>query len=137
MTESVDWLSPKLPFVTFDIDQGGNVRKGDEADAAYKLICIAIVISDYKESIVNYFTNYDFTVMDVIDGRNSKTMKQALEEFQSLNSVRINSIISSAAIRISEYKEKKNEFYYTSLLSREETLELSTLSLRERLPVLM
>ena len=30
------WLSSKLPDVPFDVEQGGNLRKAEEAEAAYR-----------------------------------------------------------------------------------------------------
>jgi hypothetical protein len=131
MSKSADWLSTKLPPVEVDIDQAGNVRKGSEADAMYKLLCIGCVLKDYADEIKMHFKNYDYVLMDSISGSGFKNMKMLLEQFQSLNSIRINSIISAAAIKISEYKEKSDSFYVT-LLSRDQILGLSSLARDEK-----
>jgi hypothetical protein len=37
VSEKGEWLSDKIPYVDFDIDQNGNVRKAEEAEALFRL----------------------------------------------------------------------------------------------------
>lgn len=49
-----EWLSSKLPPLTLDIDQAGNVRKADEVEAAYTCVVIANVLDDNNFFSFNY-----------------------------------------------------------------------------------
>lgn len=44
ISEKGEWLSDKLPIINFDIDQNGNVRRADEAEALYCCICVAHIL---------------------------------------------------------------------------------------------
>lgn len=127
MSESTKWISDYIPDVFIDIDQGGNLRKGDEAESCFKLFAIGYILSDYKDDIIKSFSNYDYMKMCPKAITGTLSFKELLQRYQNLNSVRINSIISAAAYKISNYKEK-NESFYTGQLSAEEISELSTLS---------
>lgn len=124
---SSTWLCDYLPDVIFDIDQGGNVRRGDEAESCYKLVCIGYVISDFRNELIEFFKKYDYDLMTFKEGEVYNSFNQLLQYYQSLNSIRINSIISAASLKMSYYKEK-NESFYTGLLESEEIIKLSTLS---------
>jgi hypothetical protein len=127
MSTSANWLVDHLPDLIFDIDQGGNVRKGDEAEACYKLLCLGYVLGDYKEEIIDHFKNYDYDKMVMKDGKIYNSFNQVLQFYQNLNSQRINCIISAASLKMSMFKEK-SESYYTGMLELNETIKLSTLS---------
>lgn len=127
LSESADWISNYLPEVFIDTDQGGNLRKGDEAESCFKLFAIGYILRDFKSEIEEIFKNYDYENMapEVSSGRLS--FKQHLQRFQNLNSSRINAVISAASYKLSTFREK-NESFYTGQLSVEEISELSTLS---------
>lgn len=127
LSEASDWISNHLPDVFIDTDQGGNLRKSDEADSCFKLFCIGYVLKDFRPEIKVIFDNYDYQNMSSTGKMFSSTFKASLQKFQNLNSNRINAIISAAAYKLSEYKEK-NESFYTGQLESEEISELSTLS---------
>ena len=40
------WLSSKIPDIGFDVEQGGNLRKAEEAESAYYFIIIVLVLKD-------------------------------------------------------------------------------------------
>lgn len=124
---SSSWIVDYLPDVCIDIDQGGNVRKGDEAESCYKILCIGYVLKDFKNEIIDCFKAYDYDRMVMKDGSRFNSFNYVLQYFQNFNSVRINSIVSAASLKMSMYKEK-NESYYTGLLDSEEIIKLSTLS---------
>lgn len=128
MSTSSTWLTEKLPSIPLSIDQGGNVRKGSEAVAIYKLICIACVLPCYANDVVASFKGYDF--VNMVCGPNSETgnMRDFVNaKFLSQDSARIRSILSAASIKISQIKEK-NVVFFNSLLTKDETLGLSNLS---------
>lgn len=127
LSEASEWICKYLPEVFIDTDQGGNLRKGDEADSCFKLFSIGFVLPDYRDEIKEIFIQYDYENMSSNDHPSSKSFKQALGFYQNLNSTRINSIISAAAYKLSSFKEK-NESFYTGQLSQEEISELATLS---------
>jgi hypothetical protein len=128
ISNSADWLSDKLPEPTFDFDQGGNLRKSEEAKSAYSLCCIAIALSSFREEIIEVMNQYDFNEMQFTnDNVNYVSLTSFLKSFQDLNSVRINTVISSAGIRISRSSEKKDAYWRISL-SAEEISEYSKVS---------
>jgi arsenate reductase-like glutaredoxin family protein len=55
-------LSQKLPTIAFDIDQSGNVRKADEAEAMYISIQVAHILKEksFKEELQRIAKEYDF-----------------------------------------------------------------------------
>jgi len=99
ITESSEWLCDKLPLPPFDFDQDGNVRRIGEVRSAYTLICIAIIISSFREEIFDVFRKYNF----YFDG--SDVAFDSLSDY--LNSLRINVIVSATSIQISRTTEKK------------------------------
>lgn len=127
MSTNSNWLVEHLPDVIFDIDQGGNVRKGDEAESCYKLLCLGCVLTDFKDEIIDKFKKYDYDRMAFKDGDAFNSFNQFLQFYQNLNSQRINSVISAASLKLSTFKEK-SESYYTGTLELSETIKLSTLS---------
>jgi hypothetical protein len=127
MSLSSEWICEYLPEVFIDIDQGGNLRKSDEAESCYKLCAIGYVLKDFIPKIMEFIEGYDFETMSFIDDTYSKSLKKHLQYFQDMNSSRVNAIISAASLKISSYKEK-NESFYIGLLKPNEISELSTLS---------
>jgi len=127
LSVSSEWLIEYLPNLTIDIDQGGNVRKGDEAESCYKLLCLGFVIPEYKDEIIQFFKNYDYEKMVPIGADMLGGFTKQVQEYQNINSVRVSSVFSAASIKISLYKEK-NELFYTGQLDAKETLKLSILS---------
>lgn len=127
LSVSSKWISDYIPDVFFDTEQGGNLRKADEADCCFKLFSIGLVLKDYREEVIDLFKNYDYEEMSNNRNGDSYTFRSALQKFQDLSSSRINSVISAAAYKLSIFKEK-NESYYTGQLSQEEISGLSALS---------
>lgn len=123
---SANWLTSYLPSLTFDIDQGGNVRKSLEVEALYKMICLCYCIKDFSNDFKKYLLSYDFKDMAPIDGKSGLSMSAYVQSIQSLNSARVNSIFSAAAIKLADYREK-NESFYTGLLAPEEISKLESL----------
>lgn len=111
ISEKGEWLSDKLPYVDFDIDQNGNVRKAEEAESLYCAIIVANCIQDnyFKEEIISIANGYDFANMKPIDDK-SNNFKELLNEWQSLQSVTVNVLISAAKYRISDVKKDIEKF---------------------------
>lgn len=106
------WLSEKLPDITFDIDQGGNVRMANEAEALYCLICVANIIKSdgiFKKEIKDIASNYSFSTMSAVDA--SKNFRSLLQSWQDLQSVIINILISACKFNISNQKKRHRELF--------------------------
>lgn len=120
ISESGEWLSEKLPPVNFDIEQSGNVRKADEAEA---LFCCVVVSSILKEEI---FIEEVKELAEVYDFENMKHreidncgFRALLNDWQNLQSVIINIIISACKYRLSFYKKDIEKFLRDGMPSEE------------------
>ena len=101
------WLSSKLPDVPFDVEQGGNLRKAEEAEAAYCCCIVSLVLDDviFVDELKTVMNNYDFSTMSALD--NQQNFKDLLTEWQDLQSTTINICVSAAKYKISNVKKKK------------------------------
>lgn len=111
ISEKGEWLSDKLPLITFDIDQNGNVRKADEAEALYCCICVANILKEksFKLEVDDIVKSYDFSAMKSNDD-DSQTFRNLLISWQDLQSVIINILISACKFRISDVKKDIEKF---------------------------
>lgn len=119
ITPEGEWLSNILPLPGFDLDQSGNVKKADEAEALY--ICMQIA-QFYKEDIFikeikELSNNYNFK--DMVPYSGYKTFRMTLNgwmsEFPS-NNMKI--LISACRFRISERKKNSDSFLKDGLQDR-------------------
>lgn len=111
ITEKGEWLSSKLPSLTFDIDQSGNVRKADEAEAMYICMQVAHILKEpsFKRELLELSKEYDYEAMK--GGVNGElTFRELLKDWQSLQSVIINIIVSAAKFKISSEKKDTEKF---------------------------
>lgn len=132
ISEKGEWLSDQIPNVEFDIDQSGNVRKADESEALFCLINISRILKEqvFKEELKEVSKKYDFKNMKSIkDG--DKTFRDLLNEWQEMQSVIINIIVSACKYRISDYK-KDIEKYLKDGISGLEATELRDLETQIR-----
>lgn len=128
VTESSVWLCDKLPIPIFDFDQGGNTRRIVEARAIYTIICIGVVFSSFKEEILDLFKKYNFSEFSFKNSNEEfSSMSKYLSTYLDMNSIRINSVVSSASIRMSRSIEKKDA-YWKSMLTLEEIAEFGKIS---------
>lgn len=114
------WLSEKLPDITFDIDQGGNVRMSDEAEALYCLICVSNILKNseiFKEDVRHVASNYSFTNMSSFE--NGKSFRSLLLSWLDMQSVTINIIVSACKFRISDKKKNIEKFLRDGILDTE------------------
>lgn len=95
ISTSSDGLVDHLPSVMIDIDQGGNVRRSIESESCYKLSWLAVVIPSYKEEIIEKFYKYGFELMSFKEKLEDFSLSLYVQEFQALDSDRINSIFLS------------------------------------------
>jgi len=97
ISEKGEWLSDKLPSIGFDIDQNGNVRKASEAEALYCCTIVSHIIKEesFKNDLNTVANSYNFHDMKPLD-INFKSFRDLLIEWQSLQSVIINIIISAS-----------------------------------------
>lgn len=110
-----EWLSDKLDDVPYDVDQGGNVRKADEAEAALCCINISKVLGDdtIKEDIRTLSNHYDYTTCSIkstaidLEFYNYCSL---LESLRSLQSRQINVIIAATKISINNIKKDTSKF---------------------------
>lgn len=111
ISEEGIWLSDNLPSIDFDIYQNGNVRMADEAEALYCTIVVANIIKEecFKEQIRTVLDKYDFSKMAPYN-EEVLTFRNLLTEWQGLQSVIINIIISAAKFKISDTKKDTEKF---------------------------
>lgn len=118
------WLSDKLPDISFDIEQGGNMRMGNEAEALYCLVCVANILNEkgvFKKEVKDIVSDYSFNTMTSnVDG---KSFRGLLNEWLNLQSVIINIIISACKFKISD-KKKDIEKFLRDGISDMEVIEL-------------
>lgn len=121
------WLSDKIPSITFDVDQNGNIRKAEEAQAAYCCAIVILVLND--DSFLNEFNDtlkgYDFTKMIPKDG--CMTFSVLLESWQNYQSTIINVCVSAAKYKISDLKKDSEKFLKDSI-PEDQCAELRNLS---------
>lgn len=98
-------LSSKIPSVTFDVEQGGNLRKTEEAECAYYCCIVYLVLKDqdFKTELEEVIKNYDFVKMTSLSGK--KNFKDLLAEWQDLQSIVINVSISTMSKRKVAFNE--------------------------------
>lgn len=111
ISDKGEWLSDKIPDVEFDIDQNGNVRKADEAEALFCCINVSNIIrdSDFKNEVLEIAKEYDFDAMkNRSDG--NKNFRDLLSEWQDLQSVIINILISACKFKIRDVKKDTEKF---------------------------
>lgn len=111
ISERGDWLSQKLPEVGFDIDQNGNVRKADESEALYCCIQVAYILKEheFKKELTEIAKQYDFIEMKS-NSEKGMTFRELLNDWQSLQSVTLNVIVSAAKFKISDNKKDSEKF---------------------------
>lgn len=132
LTESGEWLSDKIPPVPFDVEQSGNVRKADEAEALFCLIIICSILKEeeFKIELMEIASNYDFSEMKNLSLDN-KNFRELLNEWQELQSIVINIIVSACKFKISFYKKDIEKFLRDGI-SEEEVAELRDLEAKIR-----
>lgn len=110
VTADGKWLSDKILPVSIDIEQGGNIRKAEEAQAAYCLIVVDSVLNEdsISNQIKELVQNYDFERMVPFDGY--QTFSKLLEELQNIQSTTINISVCAAKFNISSIKKDSEKF---------------------------
>lgn len=124
-----NWLSELLPPVPFDIEQGGNLRKANEAEKMYCCLLVAGILGEpFISRFEDVVRSYNFKDMRASD-TGSLNFQELLDGWQKLQNMTIRIIVSGAHFRISD--EKKSEVGFTiGSLNREETI--GVVSLRKR-----
>lgn len=132
LTESGDWLSDKIPPVPFDVEQSGNVRKADEAEALFCLIVICSILKEqeFREELMEIVIKYDFQEMKT-NSEYQKNFRDLLNEWQDMQSIVINIIVSACKFKISFYKKDIEKFLRDGI-SEEEVAELRDLEAKIR-----
>lgn len=124
------WLSTKLPSINFDILQEGNIRKRLECEAIYILSVLnAIFLKQFDDEIKDVYQNgnYDFDNMSPFKEGNY-SFRDLLNDIKQYNSISINSVISSAQYKLSDFKDKKNGVIF-SLMTEEERFACQSIDL--------
>lgn len=127
ISEKGEWLSDKLPPITFDISQDGNTRRAQEIESIYCCITTALILKDdsFKNEILDIGRKYDFKSLKPI-GDDFKTFSALLDEWLSLQSNIVNIIVSSCRYKISDYK-KDAEKYLKDGIQDSDVIELRAL----------
>lgn len=120
------WLSSKIPSVSFDVDQGGNLRKGEEAEAAYCCAIVCLVVSDeiFSIELDSVINNYNYTTFDGLEG--GSNFKELLTSWQNLQSVTVNVCVSAAKYNITDIK-KDTEMFLRTGIQEDLVIELRSL----------
>lgn len=132
ISEKGFWLSDKLPNINFDINQNGNVRRAEEAEALYCTIVVANTLKEeiFKEEVKTLSKSYDFKNLKSIDD-DTKSFKFILEEWLNLQSEIINIIVSACRYKISDYKKDAAKYLRDGILDSE-AIELRVLESKIR-----
>lgn len=119
------WLSSKIPSPNFDIQQSGNIRKAEEAEAAYICAIITAILNDavFAKEFKDLMKEYDFKIMS-----GDNTFAELLSSWQDLQSTTINVIVSAAKYSITNQK-KDSESFLIDGITREEEAGLRDLAL--------
>lgn len=132
ISDEGEWFSHKLPSIGFDIDQSGNVRKADEAEAMYICIQVAHILKEvaFREELEDLAKEYDF---DNMKSRRPDDygFRDLLKDWQSFQSVIINIIVSAAKFKISTEK-KDTEKFLKDGIQESEAAELRNLEAKIR-----
>jgi hypothetical protein len=77
------WLSDLIDGPTFDIDQGGNMRKAVEAESMYISATICSILRDdyFLKEIEEVINSYNFMIFSS-NKENGVSFKQLLEDWQ-------------------------------------------------------
>lgn len=112
ISEQGEWISDKIPPCNFDIDQNGNVRKADEAEALFCAICVAHILKDeiFKNELNSIAKVYDFNNMKNIE-EDGETFRDLINSWQNLQSVIINILISAYKYKILDFKKRRREVF--------------------------
>lgn len=110
IADNAFWLSSKIPSINYDVDQGGNLRRGEEAEAGYCCSIVSLVLGDceFTKELEDVIHNYNFNTFDSKD--DSFTFKQLLTSWQDLQSISVNICISAAKYNISNIKKDTEKF---------------------------
>lgn len=132
VSDKGQWLSEKLPSIGFDIDQSGNVRKADEAEALYITIQVAHILKEeiFVKELFDVAKNYDFSNMKNISD-SLMSFRDLLKYWQTLQSVSINIIVSAAKFKISSEKKDAEKFLKDGI-QESEVAELRNLAAKIR-----
>lgn len=124
ISKVANWISSYLPAIPFDIVQEGNVRKKLEVEAIYTTAIVSTLlgndsISEFRDIYDD--GKYDFTNLAPVklDGR---TFRSYLNDLKALNSIIINSVISSCNYVISDFKTKKDPVIYGMMTEEERSV---------------
>lgn len=104
------WLSDKIPTVSFDIDQNGNIRRAEEAEAAYCCIITTLVIDNdvFRDELEEVIKNYNYEELDgVVKGEN---FKKLLTGWLDLQSTTVNVCVCAAKYTLSNTKKDTEKF---------------------------
>lgn len=128
VSDSGYWLSDKIDPPNFDILQGGNLRKAEEAESSYCCAMVCSILQDqtFFKEFEDVCKSYNFE--DMVSNDAKPTFKELLTSWQDIQSTIINIIVSAAKYSISNQK-KDSELFLTSGLEQEEKDGLRDLAL--------
>lgn len=120
ISEKGEWISDQLPNVGFDIDQNGNLRKSQEAESLYCLLVISSVLKDrsFSDDLERVISDYDFSQMRPNNDSN-KDLITLLSEWQGLQSIVINILVSACRYKILDYKKDAEKYLRAGLTESE------------------
>lgn len=132
ISDKGEWLSDNLPTIDFDINQNGNVRKADEAEALYCVIVVSQILkeNDFKNEVIDLSRKYDFNDLKEITS-DGLSFRKLLTEWLDLQSEIINIIVSACKYKISNFK-KVTEKFLKDGISESEATELRDLEAKIR-----
>lgn len=110
ISENGKWLSEIIPSCPFDVEQGGNVRKIEEAESPYDcaIVCIVLKYNDFIEELKKVINNYKFDEFYSVG--NCLNFKDLIDSWLDYQSIIINVSVSAAKYRISDLKKDTEKF---------------------------
>lgn len=131
ISENGKWLSEIIPACPFDIEQGGNIRKSEEAESAYccAIVCIVLKDEDFSNELKELCLDYNFSEFDSRGSNGS--FKSLLDSWLDLQSISINISVSAAKYRISNLK-KDTEMFLRDGIPLDEVIGLRELATKIR-----
>ena len=115
-TDEKRWLSDKTPELGFGVEQSGNLRKLDEAEATYHCVVVVLVlkVQIFRDELMEVINKYHYETISGLRG--SKGFKDLLTEWLDIQSTIISVCVSIRKYKISTYKKNIEKFLQDSMI---------------------
>lgn len=124
------WMEQYLPYPSFSIEQGGNVRRSIEAEAIYNVVVVNIVFDNIFSPQIDEIlsSGYNFDTLSSSGGNNFTNLLTDIQDLQALD---INCVLSACKRKLTSIK-KIYEKSFERLLTQEDCTKLEDIDLLRR-----